>query len=125
MSAARRLELTKTPTVASTLQAALALAEEHAIPVFPCRPDKKRYTTHGLKDATSSIEQIAAWWGQWPNALIGVPTGRASKLLVIDIDPDGAEWYSQQADRLKPGRVHKTRRGHHLLYRMPDTEIRN
>jgi hypothetical protein len=128
MSAAPRLELAKTPVphiVASPLPAAMALAEEYGIPVFPCRPDKKPYTPHGLKDATTSLEQLAAWWDQWPNALIGVPTGRASKLLVIDIDPDGAEWYTQQADRLKPGRVHKTRRGHHLLYRMPDIEIRN
>jgi hypothetical protein len=107
------------------LSAALEMAEEHGIPIFPCRSDKKPYTAHGLKDASSNIEQIAQWWTHWPDALIAVPTGRASKLLVVDIDPAGAEWYVQNADRLKPGRVHKTRRGHHLLYRMPPTEIRN
>jgi AAA domain-containing protein/bifunctional DNA primase/polymerase-like protein/primase-like protein len=107
------------------LAAALALAEEEGIPVFPCRPDKKPHTLHGLKDASTNLEQIEQWWRQWPSALIAIPTGRASKLLVIDIDPEGADWYALHGSELNAGRVHKTRRGHHLLYRIPGTEIRN
>jgi len=109
----------------SAMQSALTLAEEYGIPVFPCRPDKRPYTTHGFRDAGGSIEQIAEWWTRWPDALVGVPTGRASGLLVIDIDPDGAEWYRAHSDRLAAGRVHRTRRaGWHLMYRMPAEEIR-
>jgi hypothetical protein len=107
------------------MQAALQLAEEYGLPVFPCGPDKRPYTPHGLKDASTSIERVAAFWERWPSALIGVPTGRASKLVVVDVDPQGAEWYALNANRLNCGRVHRTRRGHHLLYRMPATEIRN
>jgi len=109
-----------------TMQAALQLAEEQGLPVFPCRPDKSPYTEHGLKDATRSIEQIVQWWTRWPDALLAVPTGAASKLIVVDIDPDGADWYREHADRLGCARVHQTRRGHHLLYRTPaGIEIRN
>jgi Protein of unknown function (DUF3987)/Bifunctional DNA primase/polymerase, N-terminal/Primase C terminal 1 (PriCT-1) len=106
-------------------QAALSLAEEQGMPVFPCRPDKKPYTLHGLKDASKNIEQITRWWQQWPNALIGVPTGKASGLLVVDVDPIGADWYRQNAARLAPGRVHSSPRGHHLPYRMPKADVRN
>jgi hypothetical protein len=35
------------------------------------------------------------------------------------------QWYADHGAELACGRIHKTRRGHHLIYRMPDTEIRN
>lgn len=108
-----------------SLNAGLVLAEEEGIPVFPCRPDKRPYTPHGLKDASANIDQIGEWIDQYPDALLAVPTGRASKLLAVDIDPDGESWYSDHAEQLACGRVHKTRRGHHLLYRMPNSDIRN
>ena len=56
------------------------------IPIFPCKPDKKPYTAHGFKDATTKTEQIKEWWTKYPNAMIGIPTGKASGLLVLDID---------------------------------------
>ena len=106
------------------LQSAMSLAEEHGIPVFPCRPDKTPYTKNGFKDATTNIDQIAMWWEKYPDALIGVPTGKMSKLMVIDIDPKGAKWYEEHFARLGCGRTHVTPRGHHLVYRMPDTYVR-
>lgn len=112
-------------TGTTVLQAALQLAEEFSIPVFPCRHDKRPYTSRGFKDSSCNLEQVSQFWERWPDALIGVPTGRASKLLVVDVDPNGTVWYSQNVQRLNCGRLHATRRGHHLLYRMPDVEIRN
>lgn len=35
----------------------------------------------------ASIDEIEAWFEQWPNANIGVVTGSISKLIVVDIDP--------------------------------------
>ena len=107
------------PLASNAELAALRLAEEYGIPVFPCRPDKRPYTAHGFQDASTNISAIETWWRQWPDALIGVPTGRASRIVVVDVDPDGAAWYREHADRLDCGRVHQTRRGHHLLYRAP------
>jgi Bifunctional DNA primase/polymerase, N-terminal len=73
--------------VNSTLIAALAYAER-GWPTFPCKPwpDKGPFTRHGFKDATCDPAQLRAWWSHWPTALIGVPTGAAIGLSVLDID---------------------------------------
>ncbi|MGH8576223.1 MAG: AAA family ATPase [Gammaproteobacteria bacterium] len=111
---------------ALTAQAAALQLAEDGLPVFPCQQDKRPYTAHGLNDASTDSREIMRWWRRWPGALVGVPTGRRSGLLAIDIDPAGAEWHRDNDHRLACGRVHKTPRGHHLLYRYPpDSEIRN
>ena len=119
------------------LSHALELAEEWGIPVFPVRvfPDpetpgktkKQPYKgTHGHQDALTNAETIAGWWYTHPEAYVGVPIGRSSKMFAVDLDPDGESWYSQNADRLQCGRIHKTSRGRHLLYKFPDSfEVRN
>lgn len=43
------------------------------VPVFPCVPGGKRpLTEHGFHDATTDLDQIAAWWRQHPEANIAV-----------------------------------------------------
>lgn len=44
-------------------------------------------TQHGFKDASCDPEIIQEWWGRWPNANIGLVTGKESDLLVLDVDP--------------------------------------
>ncbi len=106
-----------------TIATNLAVA---GIPVFPCGENKQPLTPHGFKDASTDLEQIDRWCEQYPDALIAVPTGRASRIFVVDIDPDGADWYTDKSTDLVCGRIHKTRRGWHLLYRWPDrAAIRN
>jgi hypothetical protein len=36
--------------------------------------------------ATKGEDQIKAWWERWPEANIGLPTGKASRFWVLDID---------------------------------------
>jgi len=57
--------------------------------VFPLEPrGKTPRTEHGVKDATTDIEQVTRWWRAMPDANIGIATG--SGLLVLDIDgPQG------------------------------------
>jgi hypothetical protein len=70
---------------------ALQYAED-GWPVFPCNPLTKRPMIskqqggNGHLDATTDQAQIRAWWGQWPNAMIGCPTGPRLDLWVLDID---------------------------------------
>lgn len=112
--------------MSATAQIATGLAEEYGIPVFACRTDKRPYTEHGFKDATTNLEAIAQTWAEYPDALVGVPTGRASRIDVLDVDPDGLEWYREHATQLAAGRVHRTRlNGFHLLYRTSEIEVRN
>jgi hypothetical protein len=57
--------------------------------VFPLVPRSKLpfKGSHGFKDATTDHATIRAWWAKWPDANIGIATGEASNLTVLDIDP--------------------------------------
>lgn len=89
-------------------------------PVFPVSHSKTPLTPHGFHDASLDKDTIVAWWRQWPDALLAIPTGTESGLFVLDIDPDGADWYAEHAVDLAAGYIAKTRRGHHLYYRLPE-----
>lgn len=97
----------------------------------------------GVKKASTDLEEIRAWWKQWPRAMIGVAVGEAG-LLVVDFDPrtdtvtDGAtgEIISEEVwtlERLKSALADKigvalpdtlvgiTRsEGEHHWFKMPD-----
>lgn len=113
----------------SLVETALFLAQHW--PVFPCGKDKRPITAHGFKDATRDPDQIRELFRRPGAALIGVPTGEASDLAVIDLDvKDGApglEWLAANEHRLPRTRQHETRTGgRHLLFRYPaGRRIRN
>src|SRR5262245_2366692 len=69
----------------SLLDSALAYAAM-GISIFPCRVNKAPYTNRGCKDATRNKAKIRTWWERWPTAMIGMPTGTASGIDVLDID---------------------------------------
>lgn len=72
------------------LAAAAARFAQAGVPVFPCVPGGKRpLAEHGFRDASTDSAQVGAWWRRWPAANIGVPTGRASGLVVVDVDVHG------------------------------------
>lgn len=109
----------------------LACALAHAQagrPVFPCRPDNKRpLTDQGFKDATYDPAQIRRWWAKWPNAMPGLPTGRASGLAVLDLDrKDGKDGIAElralgfDPDTLTPCNVETMSGGKHLYFRWPE-----
>ena len=83
-------------TESQTLKAALDYAAR-GLPVFPCDPRGKRpLTANGFKAATRDEAQIRAWWQRQPDAMIGLPTGHASGVFVLDIDakPGGPDGYA-------------------------------
>ncbi len=61
------------------------------VPVFPCVAGGKRpLVEHGFHDATADGRQVGSWWRRWPAANIGVPTGSASGVEVVDVDRKAA-----------------------------------
>jgi hypothetical protein len=89
-------------SIPEILQAALAYAKRgwRVIPVYSpngsgcsCKeincesPGKHPRNAHGLKEATIDEEQIKRWWQRWPDANVGIATGAASGLVVLDVDP--------------------------------------
>jgi Bifunctional DNA primase/polymerase, N-terminal len=87
------------------------------LPVFPCDNDKRPLTAHGFKNASTEPNVIRDWWGRWPDALVGVPTG--IKFCVVDVDlqhADAQQWYGRANIPLT--RKHSTRSGgRHLLFK--------
>jgi hypothetical protein len=70
------------------------LAERCACGAAPgeCKPGKHPLgdlVHHGVKDATLDQRTIVNWWRRCPPANIGIACGRAFRLLVVDVDPDG------------------------------------
>lgn len=60
-------------------------------------PAKHPRTSHGFKDATCDPDQIASWWGKWPDANIMLATGAVAGFWALDIDPKsgGAESFAE------------------------------
>ena len=71
----------------NALQIALDYAKR-GLPVFPCGADKRPLVQGGFKAASKDPDQIAKWWTAYPGAMIGIPTGQASGLVVLDVDVD-------------------------------------
>src|SRR5690348_896733 len=86
------------------------------LPIFPCYPNKRPACANGFHDATADPACIAGLWNGRRGLLIGVPTGEASGIAVLDIDTAGLEWL--KATDLPTTRQHQTRSGgRHLIYR--------
>lgn len=111
------------------LHTALALAAR-GLAVFPCRPrDKRPATAHGLKDATTDTATIEQWWHHGPDLNIGIATGEASGIFVIDIDGLDAEAELRKLEReygALPVSVEAiTARGRHIYFKLPDRLVKN
>ncbi|MEO2035808.1 MAG: bifunctional DNA primase/polymerase [Planctomycetaceae bacterium] len=72
----------------SKYEAAVEYAE-HSMRVFPCNDGKKPLIKSWPTLATTDPDQIREWWAKWPSANVGIATGQASNLLVLDIDIKG------------------------------------
>jgi hypothetical protein len=112
--------------------AALAYARR-GVPVFPCEPGGKRpLTRNGFWDSTTEVRRVRAWWGRWPEANVGIPTGARSGLLVLDVDARGGGFESLAALERERGPIPATARartgggGVHVFFRYPAAEtVRN
>lgn len=132
-------ELTAMPPVERILD----LAKKY--PIFPCRRTdekdsqgrilkaKSPLTKNGFKDATQDEAQIKRWWANYPDALVGVPTGAVTRLVVLDYDHRAAaepaqEWLGEHQAELTQTRVHQTGGGsggrHYLFKAPPGVKIR-
>lgn len=94
---------------------------KHGAAVFPCLENKQPACPHGFKDAATKAEAIMTLWRRYPGPLVGVATGVASGIDVLDLDlhKEGADdWHAEHCARLPATRTHRTRSGGlHMLFR--------
>lgn len=75
-----------TVTPDELVAAALAYAAE-GLRVHPLKPGTKVPMLDDWPElATTKAKLIKKWWRRWPNANVGIATGKASDLWVLDVD---------------------------------------
>jgi Bifunctional DNA primase/polymerase, N-terminal len=114
--------------LARTIPCAQRAPLEYALslpwPAFFCiksadpKRNKRPACPRGFYDACQG-EALRRLYRLHPGELVGVPTGEASGISVLDIDPDkgGNVWLDENRARLPATRMHETQRGGvHLLF---------
>lgn len=96
----------------------------------PSRAGKHPRLKDWQREASKSPRKIARWWEQWPDANIGILTGKANGFFVVDIDPQNGGWLAYQdhlAGELPPTYSPTTGSGgQHIWLRYPqDCTITN
>ena len=103
-----------------SLAAAARGLAERGFRVHPLRPGQKAPLLDGWPEkATSDVGQVEEWWSRWPDANVGLATGRG--LMVVDLDgEDGtAAWErlgKDHAEDVPPTMFVATPRGWHLYF---------
>jgi len=95
-------------------QTAIDLLTKNKVSVIPVGPDKiplipwKEYQTR-----FATIDEINSWWEKYPDAQIGICTGKLSNLIVVDIEEGGdPSFLPQETTIVKTGG-----NGWHYYYR--------
>ena len=119
----RNRPMQETLNTLSPRDAALVYARS-GWPVFPLAGKVPYDGMHGHKDATTDSTQIEAWWSEHPKANIGLATGSASGILVLDMDVPkgyfGLQDLQKRYGTLPPTRtVHTASRGLHYYFQYP------
>lgn len=93
--------------------------------VLPLQCRKKRpITKHGVKDATTDLDQIRRWWNQHPRANVGIAVPR--DYIVLDLDSEDAlQVLRDQKLSLPATAWAKTGRGMHLWYATGKVRVKN
>lgn len=111
----------------ANLADAAAWYPANGVPVFRVAPRAKDPLkgSHGYLDATTDAATVAAWWREMPDANIGIPTGPASGLLCVDLDPrnggpaDRDEFIRQFGPIPDTAEQVTGSGGRHILFRFP------
>ena len=88
-------------------------------------------TKNGVHDASTDEAKIRRWWDIWPEANIGVATGKGAGFFALDVDPRRGGAESLASLEAKYGKLPWTRiadtggGGVHFLFKCPDFPVRN
>jgi hypothetical protein len=107
------------------VEAALSYAAK-GISIFPCKPRTKEPLIKEWQNrATTDEDQVRAWWGQWPEANIGIITGAGNGFIALDIDEGGEETLKKNGWNTPLSVMVKTADGFHAYFKHPGGYIKN
>lgn len=90
---------------------------------------KHPLTRSGVHDASTDPDVIRTWWARWPLANVAIATGRASGLVVIDLDVRPGKDGRASLRSIGPMPLTATARtgsgGLHLYYAHPGVDVPN
>lgn len=116
------------PTPVEACRLAQNLATRRGYAVFPVREDKTPRLKEWQKHASHDPAVIAQLWRQCPDPLVGIATGAASGVWVLDIDrkhDTAVQWWLTHRKHLLPTLAYRTRSGGLHLYFRGGGEQRN
>ena len=99
-------------------EAALGIFQQ-GFPVIPVNRSTKRplVVWQGYQRHLPTEEQIKGWWARWPDANIGMITGRISGLVVVDADSEEAtSRFLSAYPEAQVTRQAETGRGRHFYF---------
>jgi hypothetical protein len=76
--------------------------------------------------ATTDADTVRQWWTRWPSAGVGLATGSASRVWVLDLDgPEAGAWYEGQLAKHGPSPTLgvETARGFHMYWRWTEGAV--
>ncbi|MDZ4345727.1 MAG: DnaB-like helicase C-terminal domain-containing protein [Candidatus Binatia bacterium] len=95
----------------------------------PGKHPVSKLTPNGVSNATGNQQIVRDWWGIVPIANIGVATGEASNLVVLDVDPRHGgsvqDLISKHGNFTKTLGVKTGSGGYHYYFRHPGFLVRN
>ena len=112
----------------SNLAAALHYREGFNFSVIPVRKNKKAYESwERYQKERADSAQIKAWWKKYPDANVGIVTGKLSGVSVVDVDTDEGYKAIQEfiPNDLKTPREKTPKGGEHIYFASPEKELPN
>ena len=95
------------------------------------KPGKHSHISRYQSAASTNDNTIEGWWKEWPDANIGIVTGRTSNIVVLDVDPrNGGDESLEKLTQLHSG-LPKTATaitsagGKHFYFPHPGGEIKS
>jgi hypothetical protein len=113
----------------SMLESALFYLEKLGYSIIPIDQEKiARIKWDPYKENKPTREEVVSWWSKWPDANIGIVTGKVSGIIVFDLDlykvsKDQQEYlWTLFPDRNDFPNVKTPRGGFHIYSKYPDTD---
>jgi len=79
-----------------------------------------------FQEQVPTEDEVNTWWDKWPDANIGIVTGKVSNLIVFDIDKEDATEYAKEEGGFPSMTVKAiSGKGYHIYVQCPDFKVVN